>query len=207
MKSRLLLVFLLSGYTLFSQVDLNYYLPQGLQFNPEVPTPEQVFGFQVGEFHLSPELLVKYLEILDRTSDRVSIEITGYSYEKRPLLLVAFTAPENQANLEKIRKDHLASIDPRSNQNNVREDFLIVQLGYSVHGNEASGMNAAPIVAYYLAACQDEELLKMLSKSVILIDPCLNPDGANRFSSWVNSRKSLDNNPDPNSIEFNEPYP
>ena len=80
-------------------------------------------------------------------------------------------------------------------------------LGYSIHGNEASGMNAAPLVAYYLAAAEDEDVREMLDKTIILMDPCLNPDGSNRFATWVNSHKSMNNVSDPNSIEFSEAWP
>ncbi len=207
MKTRLLLLLLsVTGLT-FSQTNLEYYLPDNLTFNPEIPKPSEVIGHGIGEYHITHDKLVKYMEVLASKSDRVSIEITGYSHEQRPLMLVIFTAPENHDNLEKIRKDHLASIDPLGNKNTVREEFMITQLGYSVHGNEPSGVNAAPIVAYYLAACENDEVIKMLDKSVILLDPCLNPDGVNRFASWVNSHKSLHNNPDPNSIEFSEAWP
>jgi hypothetical protein len=47
----------------------------------------------------------------------------------------------------------------------------------------------------------------MLGQTVILLDPCLNPDGLNRFATFINSRKSRINNPDPNSFEFQEPWP
>lgn len=207
MKFRILLFCMALSGTLIAQNEMNYFLPEGLKFNPNVPTPSEIFGHEIGEFHITHDKLIKYLEALEKTSDRVSIEITGYSHEKRPLLLVAFTSPENQGKLDKIRKDHLASIDPLDNSNNARDEFMIAQLGYSVHGNEASGLNAAPIVAYYLAACESDELRKILDQSVILIDPCLNPDGSNRYASWVNSHRSMHNNPDPYSIEFRESQP
>ncbi len=207
MKIRIILLCLALAGTSFAQNELDYFLPEGLKFNADIPTPSEVLGHEIGELHITHDKLIRYMEALDEASDRVSIEITGYTHEKRPLFLVAFSSPENQNKLEKIRKDHLASIDPLANQNTARDEFLIVQLGYSVHGNEASGVNAAPIVAYYLAACENENVLKLLEKSVILLDPCLNPDGVNRFASWVNSHKSLHNNPDPNSIEFREASP
>jgi len=207
MKFRILFLLLAVASTSFAQNELDYFLPKGLTFNPNIPTPSEILGHEIGEFHITHDKLIRYMKALDEASDRVSIEITGYTNEKRPLMLVSFTSSENQNKLDKIRKDHLASIDPLANKNTVRNEFLIVQLGYSVHGNEASGLNAAPVVAYYLAACEDDAVTKMLEKSVILIDPCLNPDGSNRFASWVNSHKSLHNNPDPNSIEFREAQP
>ncbi len=207
MKYTFTLVLCILTTVLFSQEKLDYYLPEGVEYNPDIPTPEQAIGHQIGEFHITYDKLVRYMEKLAEASDRVSIEFTGYTHEKQALMLVSFTSPANQQKLDELRKDHLSSIDPSTNPNRVREEPLVVWMGYSIHGNEASGINAAPIVAYYLAAAEDEELVEMLDNTVILIDPCLNPDGSNRFATWVNSHKSMNNVSDPNSIEFSEAWP
>ena len=47
----------------------------------------------------------------------------------------------------------------------------------------------------------------MLNNSVILIDPCMNPDGLQRFASWVNSNKSKTPNGNNYDREFNETWP
>jgi len=207
MKYTFALVLLLALTSLTAQEKLDYYLPENIDYNPDIPTPEEVIGHQIGEFHITYDKLMRYMEKLAETSDRVSVEYTGFTHEKQALMLVSFTSGENQDNLEKLRQDHLNSIDPSSNQSRVREEPLVVWLGYTIHGNEASGINAAPLVAYYLAAAEDEDVKEMLDKSIILMDPCLNPDGANRFATWVNSHRSMNNVSDPNSIEFGEAWP
>jgi hypothetical protein len=83
----------------------------------------------------------------------------------------------------------------------------VLYMGFSIHGNEASGSNAALAVAYYLAAAQGPEIEKTLDEVVILFDPSFNPDGLHRFSSWVNSRRSMLISADPNDTEHNEPWP
>lgn len=207
MKALIILALCFLAIPLSAQENPDYFLPEGTNYKSDIPAPEEVLGFQPGEFHITYGQLLRYIEILAEKSDRVSFEITGYTHENQPLVLVSFTSPDNQVRLDKLRDDHLASIDPLSNPNRIREEPLIVWLGYSIHGNEASGVNAAPLVAYYLAASEDEELLKMLDETIILMDPCLNPDGVNRFASWVNSHKSYNNVSDPNSIEFSEAWP
>jgi hypothetical protein len=190
-----------------AQSGLEYYLPASSRYNPAIPTPESVIGFKTGEYHLTYDKLIRYLEVLDQASDRISIVRIGETYEKQPLVQLIITSPANQQNLDQLRRDHLAAIDPL-NQNKIKgRDPLVVWLGYSIHGNEPSGANAVPVVAYYLAACENENIVQMLDQTVILLDPCLNPDGLNRFASFVNTRKSLNNNPDPNSFEFQEPWP
>ena len=80
-------------------------------------------------------------------------------------------------------------------------------LGYSIHGNEASGSNAVLLTAYYLAAANGEEIDNILNNSIIILDPSFNPDGLQRFSSWVNMHRSWVINPDPNDREYSEAWP
>ncbi len=200
------LCLLLPGFWMAAQnVDLYYYLPKGT-YDPNVPTPEEVLGYQVGEWHVSHDQLVHYMYVLAERSDRVLIEETGRTYENRPLLLLTISAPENLARIDALRKEHLA----RAQGNPVkplREQPVVLYQGYSIHGNEASGSNAALLVAYYLAASQSEEVVEMLKQLVVLFDPCYNPDGLNRFASWVNMHKSFTPVTDPQSREFREVWP
>jgi hypothetical protein len=204
--------FLVICLTLFfcsvhAQSGMSYFLPAGSKLNPAVPSPETVLGFMPGDYHLTYEKLIRYLEVLDQASDRITLVKIGESYEKQPLFQLIITSPANQRNLDELRRNHLAALDPINPKNPSGSDPLVVWLGYSIHGNEPSGSNAAPLVAYYLAASEDENIRNILDQTVILLDPCLNPDGLDRFASFVNSRKSRQNNPDPNSFEFQEPWP
>jgi hypothetical protein len=47
----------------------------------------------------------------------------------------------------------------------------------------------------------------LLNETVILLDPSFNPDGLNRFASWVNTHKSQTLVTDPVSRELNEAWP
>jgi hypothetical protein len=208
MRNLLVVILWLSSLTgLIGQPGTEYYLPAGSRYNPAIPTPESVIGFKTGEYHLTYDKLIRYLEILDQASDRISIVKIGETYEKQPLIQLIISSPANQQNLDKLRRDHLAALDPGTQTGTRGKDPLVVWLGYSIHGNEPSGANAVPVVAYYLAACENENIVQMLDQTVVLLDPCLNPDGLNRFASFINTRKSLNNNSDPNSFEFQEPWP
>ncbi len=204
-------LFLLSLFVsnlIFAQPELDYYFPFPTTFDPEIPTPRQVLGYQVGEKHVSHEHLVKYMHALAGASDRVGIETYGYTYEQRPLLLLTISDPENLKRIESIRETHLKLSDPnRAEEINITEQPAVIWLGYSVHGNEPSGANASLLVAYYLAAETTEELQEQLKNEIILIDPCINPDGYSRFSQWVNQFRSQVTITDPNNIEHNEPWP
>ncbi|MFN4199257.1 MAG: M14 family metallopeptidase, partial [Flavobacterium sp.] len=80
-------------------------------------------------------------------------------------------------------------------------------LAYSVHGNEPSGTGAALMLLYYLASAEGAEIESLLNNTVILLDPCLNPDGLHRFATWVNSQRSLTTVTDNNDREFSEGWP
>ncbi len=192
----------------WAQVDLFYYLPKEVSYNSEIPTPKSILGHEVGEWHVSHDKLVYFFYNLAGYSSRVKVEKYGQTYEYRPLLNVIITSEENHKKLEQIRQTHLMLSDPiNSEKVDIHNLPVIIRLGYSIHGNEASGANASILLAYYLAAAQGKEIDELLDKCIILIDPSLNPDGLQRFSTWVNEHKSKNLNADPNNREFDEAWP
>lgn len=200
--------FLSIAFILDAQPDLSYYLPEGVQYNPDIPTPQSVIGHQVGEWHVTHDRLINYMYALDKASDRISLEVTGYTHEARPLILLTITSPDNHQNLENLRTEHNLLTDPtKSSSLNVATMPSVFYIGFSIHGNEASGVNAGMLVAYHLAAAQGPEIETQLKNTIILFDPCYNPDGMQRFSSWVNSRKSKVTSTDPLDTEHNEVWP
>jgi len=210
MKKFLLSFLFLSTFCLnaYCQVDLSYYLPDSVEYNPAIPTPKSIIGHEVGDWHISHDRLVNYMYALDRASDRISLEVTGYTHEARPLLLLTITSPQNHQNIEAIRVQHIQLTDPaKSAFLDTKNMPAVCYLGHSIHGNEPSGSNASLLTAYYLAAAQGKEIEEYLSNTVILLDPSFNPDGLHRFSSWVNSRKSHVISADAADMEHNEPWP
>lgn len=204
MKKTLLLFALVSSSILAQNIDLSYYLPQG-NYNAKIPTPKSVIGHEVGEWHITHDKLVSYMKVLAASSNRISIENRGKTFEDRPLLLLTITSPENHQNLDAIKAEHIkatndATIDVSNNP-------IVVYQGFSIHGNEASGANAALILAYYLAASETTEVKDLLKNSVVLLDPSMNPDGLQRFAYWANTNKSKNINPDPNDREYTEIWP
>jgi len=198
---------LLLPLCLHGQAQLTWYLPD-VPYNPAIPTPESYLGYQVGQWHASHDQLVGYMRMLDAASDRIQLNEYGRSHENRPLFCLTITTPANQARLDIIRKNRKMMTDPaQSGSINPADQPAVVYMGYSIHGNEASGSNAALLVAYYLAAAQSPELDKQLENTVILFDPCFNPDGMQRFSAWVNSHRARHGSADPVGDEFNEPWP
>ncbi len=202
------IILMVTIFTAQAQVDLSYYLPDTESLNPEITTPEEFLGFQIGDWHLSHSQQMYYLKQLAQESDRIQFHVNGKSHEDRPMIHLFISDPENLVNLETIREEHLRWSDPGSSQSEVSPDRpLIVWQGYSIHGNEPSGANAAVLVAYYLAASSSPEILNILKNTVIVFYPSFNPDGLQRFSTWVNMNKSKTLNPDNQDREYDEVWP
>ena len=186
---------------------LDYYVPPGLEYNPAIPTPKSVIGHEVGEWHVTHDKLVQYMQAVAQASDRIQIENRGSTYEGRPLLLLTITSPENHNRLEAIREAHLSLSDPKNSSPDLTTMPAVVYQGFSVHGNEPSGANAGLAYIYYLAAAQGPQIDSFLKDLVILMDPSFNPDGLQRFAYWANSNKNAVLNPDNNDREYHEVWP
>ena len=209
MKNLLFVTVLLLLQIGFSQdsLDLSYYLPQDISYDQSIPTPKEIIGHEVGEWHVTHDKLVFYMQALAEASDRISIENRGETFEGRPLLLLIITAPENHQDIDKIRQDHIALSENGGGTLNLDTMPIVVYQGFSIHGNEPSGSNAGLAYAYYLAAAQGSQIEGLLENTVILMDPSFNPDGLQRFAYWANSNKSHNLNSDSNDREFHEVWP
>ena len=207
MKRHALILFLIGCLNLSGQVSLDYYLGSKNDYNPEIPKPETILGYQVGEWHVSHDKLLQYMYILASKSDRITIENRGSTYEDRPLVLLTITDPENHKNINLIKESHLALSDVNSDKLNTNKMPIVIYQGFSIHGNEPSGANAGIIAAYHLAASNSKETKELLRNTIILFDPCYNPDGLQRFSQWANSNKNILLNPDSQDREYNENWP
>jgi hypothetical protein len=157
----------------------------GGAYDPAVPTPRSVLGYEVGDRFTPHHMLARYLERLAATSKRIRVDTVARSFEGREVFLVIATSEANQARLDQIRADAARLADPRgadAAELRAVEARLpaIVWLGYTVHGGEASGVEAAIALAYQLAAGRDQETQLILDSTVVLIDPVENPDGHER---------------------------
>ena len=175
-------------------------LPRDFDPDPAIPTPAEVLGFEVGEWHPRHDQIVAYFEQLAERSDRVSLEILGHTHGERPLPLLVFAAPERLAGIDDLAEQ-------RRRQALAGEGPAVIWLGYSVHGNEPSGASAALVTAWYLAASNDPEVLAWLDDLIIVMEPVLNPDGLDRFAHWVNMHRGRHPVADPADREHNEAWP
>ena len=214
LKKSLLIICLVFGLTfsakLFTQeLNLSYYLPQEVRnFNSSIPSPKVFLGWEIGERLLTFDQTLAYGRLLAEKSPRVKIIEHGYGYERNPIFVLIISSEENIRNLEQIRQNHLLIADPaKSNDLSLKDMPLVNWMAYSVHGNEATGINGSVLVAYALAAGEDKAVKDILDKNVIIIQPAQNPDGIQRFAFWVNQNLSFSKNGDPLTREYREPAP
>ena len=192
-----LLLILIPSLFLNAQVGLEYYLGDLSEYNKSIPTPSSIIGHEVGEFHISHDKLSHYIQEISRSSKRVRLIDRGKSYENRTSWLMIITSESNHSRLEEIRQQHLELSNSKNKDIDVSNMPIVVYQGFSVHGDEPSGSNAALPYMYHLLASDSDETKELLDNVIILLDASLNPDGLQRFSQWANSNKNQSLNPDP----------
>ena len=175
-------------------------LAAGGTYDPAVPTPRSVLGYEVGARFTPHHLLMRYLERVAVASPRVRLDTVGRSFEGREVTMVILSSEANMQRLDQIRADANRLADPRgagpagagaaSLDAIVQRMPAIVWLGYTVHGPEASGVEAAIAFTYQLAAGQDAGTRLILDSTVVLIDPVQNPDGHERHAQDVMRMRS-----------------
>ena len=205
---KILLLNILFISSLFSQ---DYYFEKYAPFDDNIKSPEEFLGYPIGEMQTRHDLIVSYMEYLSNVSDKAQILHYGQTYEKRKLVILAISSSDKIIDLEKIRENHISYLDPEhpnySKESKPENLPVIINLAYSVHGNEPSTSEAALLTAYTLISSKSDEISKYLSDSIILIDPTLNPDGRDRHTHWVNTYKGSPLVDDPQDAEHNEYWP
>ena len=206
---RFFYILLFLGAILYAQnpkYDLDYYFSEFETPKSTIPTPKEIIGHEVGEWHITHDKLVQYMYALANASNRITIEDRGKTFEGRPILLLTITSEENHNNINQIITNH-KKITEHNENISIEKQPIVVYQGFSIHGNEASGSNASLLLAYYLAASDSEFVHELLKNSVILLDPSMNPDGLQRFAYWANINKNINLTSDSNDREYNEVWP
>lgn len=186
----------------------------GADYDQAIPAPESVIGHRIGDALTPSADVARYFQALrDAAPNRVVTGEYGKTWEGRPLLWAAFSAPENIARLDEIRANARALADPRRTdaaaaQAIIARQPVIVELAYSIHGNEVSPAEAAMAAARHLLAARgDPRVAAMLQNAVVLFLPAQNPDGRDRFINGWAAAHGLAADDDPLSAERAEPWP
>lgn len=168
-------------------------------------SPQEFLGYRVGTRFTRHHQVVDYYQLIARQQpNRVKLMQYGTTFEGRPLMLAFIGTPENLQKLESIRTNNLALVNGSNSSRNMP---VIVWLSYNVHGNESSSTEASLLTLHTLADPNNQQVNNWLKNTLIIMDPCINPDGRDRYVNWYNSVAGDRYNPDPNTREHAEPWP
>ncbi|MCL7754305.1 M14 family metallopeptidase [Polaribacter sp. Z022] len=177
------------------------FLTIGSVFSQTIQSPSEYLGYEIGSRFTRHHKVVDYFKYVTKTLSNVKLEKYGETNEHRPLYVSYISSQENIDNLEKIRKNNLSQTGIISGNANNKK--AIVWLSYNVHGNEASSTEAAMLTLYELVTKKKD----WLKNTVVILDPCINPDGRDRYVNWYNQVKSTPYNINQDAKEHDEPWP
>lgn len=169
-------------------------------FSQNIQSPKEFLGYELGKRFTRHHKVVEYFTYISNQLGNVVLEKYGETNEHRPLYVSYISSQKNIQNLEKIRLANLGQTGLKPKSDN---DIAIVWMSYNVHGNEASSTEASMQTLYELVTQKKE----YLENTLVIIDPCINPDGRDRYVNWFNQVKSTPYNADQNAKEHREPWP
>lgn len=164
-------------------------------------SPSDFLGYKIGEQFTRHADVLNYFRHLADSSPMVNFQAYGKTNERRTLSYAVISTEENIKNLENIRINHLKNAGFIKGESTSK--ISVVWLSYNVHGNEASSTEAAMNTAYKLIT-SDKEHLK---NTIVIIDPCVNPDGRDRYVNWYNQVKATPYNTHQDATEHHEQWP
>jgi hypothetical protein len=174
----------------------------------EIKSPDEFLGYPLGTKFTPHHRIVDYFEyVATKAGSRVKLEKYGETYEGRPLLIATVSNADNISRMEEIRKNNLRRTGLLKDKPADDKLPIVVWLSYNVHGNEASSSEVSMKMLYELALGKNTDINRWLSNEVVIIDPCLNPDGRERYVNWYRQVEGAVYNANPAAREHDEPWP
>lgn len=167
--------------------------------------PASFLGYELGSRFTPHHKLIAYFEHVAATNKHVVLKQYGETNELRPLVAAFVSSQSNIDALEDIRTDNLRRVGLLEGTP-VRQ-IPITWFSYNVHGNEAVSSEASMQTLWELVNPENQTTKLWLEKTLVVLDPCLNPDGRDRYTNWYNQKMNRTLQPDPQSIEHQEPWP
>jgi hypothetical protein len=173
----------------------------------QAPSPDEFLGYPLGSRFTPHQKVVDYFKTVAATTKNMQLQVYGKTYEGRELLLAVISDETNMSRLEQIRATNLSLASGDKNGIKPAKQPAILWLSYNVHGDEANSTETSMRVLYTLASASDQQVKQWLKNTVVIIDPCLNPDGRERYVSYFNMVSGKVPDPDPASREHTQPWP
>lgn len=176
--------------------------------NGQVKSPDVFLGYELGS-HFTPHYKVVdyFRQTAAASSKNIKLIEYGKTNEGRPLLVAVISSAENISKLDQVQSNNMKLASGVSNDIDLAKQPNIVWLSYNVHGNEANSTETSMKMLYTLSSGENSQANEWLKNTVVVIDPCLNPDGRDRYVNYFNSVVGKLPNSDPSSREHIEPWP
>lgn len=168
-------------------------------------SPKEFLGYELGDRFTRHHRVVEYYQHVASVVPNVTLFKYGETYEHRALIYAVVASPENSKNIEQIRTDNLKRAGMQSGT--ASSKIALVWLSYNVHGNEASSIEASMQTLYELADPANAKSQQLLKNTVVVLDPCVNPDGRDRYANFYNQFGNVPPNTDSDAKEHRETWP
>jgi hypothetical protein len=167
-----------------------FSLAQSKSAAKPVPTPESVFGFDVGaDYHLADYAqITKYFQALAAASPRLKLEPIGKSGYGKDMFVAIISSEDNMRNLERYRNmvKQLASgtVDEATARSLSQQGKAIVWIDGGLHATEVAGAQQSPLIAYRVVSEESEEMRRIRNDVILVLCPVINPDGLDIVAHW-----------------------
>ena len=157
--------------------------PANPSYPGNAPSPEQVLGVPLGSRELTYDEVGRYLDALDKASNRVVTGVAATSAEQRPVRY-AIVGREDRLTLmglDSVRRMIAQLADPDTSAAKAAalaaSTPAILWISANAHGNEKSGTDASLRVLHDLADREDCAAARIRDNALVVILPVQNPDG------------------------------
>ena len=200
MKKSLILLLLLTGMQLNG-------------FTQKIQSPSEFLGYKLGEQFTPHYRVVEYYKYLASVSKNIKLQDYGKTNEGRPLFLAFVGSDSNISRLEEIRKSNMNLTGIKDGINIakplevLKDQPILVWFSYNVHGNESVSTEASLQTVFDLLDPANSRTKEWLKNALVILDPCLNPDGRERYVNFYNPIKNSIPDALPFAREHMEPWP
>jgi len=181
-------------------------LSLNLTASAQLLNPSEFLGYRLGQDFTPYHRVNDYIHHVTGAAENVIHVEYGHSYEGRPLQYVVISSADNLAKLEEIRISNLQRAGLLAGTPTDHAP-VIVWLSYNVHGNESVGTETALKILHTLAAAEAPNISDWLENTVVILDPCLNPDGRERYVHFYRQTRGKYAQVLEEAREHSEPWP
>ncbi|HEY0769257.1 MAG TPA: M14 metallopeptidase family protein, partial [Sphingobacteriaceae bacterium] len=172
----------------------------------KIQSPEEFLGYKPGDQFTPHVRVLDYFKYISSASNKTRLKEYGKTNEGRTLLATFISSEENINKLDEIRINNLKLTGLEPGEGDINQP-AIVWLSYNVHGNESASSEAAIQTLYNLVDPSNTNAQEWLKNIIVVIDPCLNPDGRERYVNFYTQVR----NQTPDLLSFTrehlEPWP